>query len=173
MIHRYLPYTITLRAPALLASFGDDPSSTRSLSFVPGSAIRGQVAQAIGDPSGQPDRQELFTHLILDGSVCCLNAYPRAGGHRTLPMPVSFQVEKNAPQSSDGTISVCEPSPEKSTTAATSSGQKWPSRPSVKGLSHWAQRSRYASVPGERVVFISSAIARVAGHGKNKSLARK
>ncbi len=108
MIHRYLPYTITLRAPALLASFGDDPSSTRSLSFVPGSAIRGQVAQAIGDPSGQPDRQELFTHLILDGSVCCLNAYPRAGGHRTLPMPVSFQVEKNAAQSSDGTISVCD-----------------------------------------------------------------
>lgn len=95
MIVRYLPYTLTLRAPAVLTSLGGDPNSSRTLPFIPGAAIRGAVARWLGDPRDDPACQEVFRRLILDGSVCFLNAYPRAGGRRTLPAPVSLRTTKD------------------------------------------------------------------------------
>jgi CRISPR-associated protein Csx10 len=106
MICRYFPCTIELQAPALFTAFGDELNSSRTLSFIPGSALRGWVAQCIGDPERQPEHAQLFHRLILDGSVRYLNAYPLAGGRRTLPTPVSFRVDKNALLDSSGAIKV-------------------------------------------------------------------
>ncbi len=106
MVHRYLPYTLELRAPVILAAAGSDPNSTRTLPYIPGSALRGAAARALGDPGANPARQHDFRALILAGSVRWLNAYPRAGGRRALPTPVSFRVNKNEIESSEGAIRV-------------------------------------------------------------------
>lgn len=95
MIVRYLPYTLSLRAPAVLTSLGGDPSSSRTLPFIPGSALRGAAARGLGDPRADAGRGEVFRQLILDGTVRFLNAYPKAGGRRTLPTPVCLRVDKN------------------------------------------------------------------------------
>lgn len=94
MIVRYLPYTLLLHAPAVLTSLGGTPNSSRSLPFIPGSALRGAAARALGAPAGDADRLRRFRTLILDGAVRYLNAYPRAAGRRTVPTPVSFRVDK-------------------------------------------------------------------------------
>jgi CRISPR-associated protein Csx10 len=95
MIFCYLPYTLSLHAPAVLTSLGGDPNSSRTLPYIPGSALRGAAARGLGDPGDDPGRRETFRQLILDGTVRFLNAYPRAGGRRTLPTPVSLRADKN------------------------------------------------------------------------------
>lgn len=104
MIVRYLPYTLSLHAPAVLTSLGGTANSSRSLSFIPGSALRGATARALGDPAGDADRLRRFRTLILDGAVRYLNAYPRAAGRRTLPTPVSFRVDKTGTVGPSGAI---------------------------------------------------------------------
>jgi len=96
MIYRYLPYTLTLNAPAIMTSLGGDPNSARTLPFIPGSAIRGAVARALGDPGDDAEKQESFQKLVLGGGVRYLNAYPRAGSRRSLPKPVSFRARKDS-----------------------------------------------------------------------------
>lgn len=93
MICRYVPYTLSLRAPVVLAAIEGDPNSTRSLPYVPGSALRGAAARGLGDPGQDAERALTFRTVILDGSVRFLNAYPRAG-RRTLPTPVSLRIDK-------------------------------------------------------------------------------
>jgi len=100
MIYRYLPYTLTLRAPVVMTSLGGDPNGSRTLAHIPGSALRGAAAAILGDPDAEPERYGLFRKLILDGTVRFFNAYPRMQGHRTLPMPVSLRLEKHAPPAS-------------------------------------------------------------------------
>lgn len=104
MIHRYLPYTISLGAPVIFSSLGGDPNSSRALPFIPGSALRGAAAHGLGDPAADPAQQREFRSLILDGSVRYLNAYPRAGGRRTLPVPASFRMDKDGVPGHDGAI---------------------------------------------------------------------
>ncbi|GIX46056.1 MAG: CRISPR-associated RAMP protein Csx10 [Candidatus Tectimicrobiota bacterium] len=104
MICRYLPYTLTLHAPAVLTALGGDPNSSRTLPFIPGSAIRGAAARALGDPGTDPQRLRTFRALILDGSVRFLNAYPRVAGRRALPTPVSLRVDKTAVLGPDGEL---------------------------------------------------------------------
>lgn len=104
MIFRYLPYTLSLRAPAVLTSLGGDPSSSRTLPFIPGSALRGAAARGLGDPRGDVGRGEVFRQLILDGTVRFLNAYPKAGGRRTIPTPVSLRTDKNLAAGPGGEI---------------------------------------------------------------------
>ena len=96
MICRYLPYTITLKAPAILTTIGGDPNSSRTLPFIPGSAVRGAVARALGDPGNDPVKLGIFQKLILGQGARYLNAYPRVDGHRSVPMPVSFRMEKGS-----------------------------------------------------------------------------
>lgn len=95
MIYRYLPYRLSLRAPAVLTSLAGGPNSSRTLPFIPGSAMRGAAARGFGDPVGDAERLEQFRAVILGNGVYFLNAYPRAGGRRTLPIPVSLFAEKN------------------------------------------------------------------------------
>lgn len=94
MVSYHLPFTLTLRSPAVLTALGGDPNSARTLPYIPGSAVRGALARALGDPSGDPERVSDFRTLVLDGTVRFLNAYPRAGERRALPTPVSWRVEK-------------------------------------------------------------------------------
>ncbi len=94
MIWRYLPYTLSLRAPAVLTSLGGDPNSSRSLPFIPGAALRGAAARGLGDPGRDAELLRCFRTVILDGNVRFLNAYPRAGGRRTLPTPVSMRIDR-------------------------------------------------------------------------------
>lgn len=100
MICRYLPYTLRLRAPALLATVDGDPNSSTSLPYVPGAALRGAVARALGDPGSDEERARAFRTLILDGQVRYLNAYPRVADRRSLPAPISLRIDKAAAGSS-------------------------------------------------------------------------
>src|ERR1700722_18309618 len=97
MTTRYLPYTLELRSPLLATTSGSDPNSAASLSWVPGSSLRGAVARRLGG-----DRHPDFAEMVLDGSVRYLNAYPvsRTGeaepgpAIRTLPVPLSLREAK-------------------------------------------------------------------------------
>jgi len=89
MIVRYYPYTLTLEAPVVLTVPGGDPNSVESMSFIPGSAVRGSAARGLS--GALPDQ---FHRLILSGAVCYLNAYFLSGARRCLPTPVSFRREK-------------------------------------------------------------------------------
>ncbi|SFW22810.1 hypothetical protein [Nitrosovibrio sp. Nv17] len=124
MIYHYLPYTLSLRAPAVLTSLGDDPNSSRTLPFVPGSALRGAAARGLGDPGSDADRLERFRAVFLSGGVCFLNAYPRAGGRRTLPTPVSLHAEKNGSVGPAGEISAWDLSA--FSNAQDDAGTSWP-----------------------------------------------
>lgn len=106
MNHTYLSFTLSLRAPAVITSIGGDPNSSRTLPFISGSALRGAVARALGDPGGDPSHEQAFRALVLDGSVRFLHAYPRAGGRRALPTPLSWRVEKDAVTGVDGEVRV-------------------------------------------------------------------
>lgn len=124
MIHyTYLPYSITLRSSAILTSLGGDPNSSRTLTYIPGIALRGAVAYELGNPDQNPSVKQDFSDLILGGKVRFLNAYPVVNGVRALPTPVSMKKEKNLPENGqtvrvqdlaayDGCISYPEEEPE-------------------------------------------------------------
>ena len=97
--YRYLPYTLTLQSPAVITALGGDPNSSTTLPFIPGAAVRGAVARALGDPSADTSRQQEFQDLVLGGKVRYLNAYPSADGRRGVPVPVSYRREKDPPAS--------------------------------------------------------------------------
>lgn len=88
MIARFLTYELTIRAPLLLAEEGGDPNSVRSLTWIPGSTMRGVAARRLGPTAAD------FEALILSGDVRFLPAYPchpEAGAERSLPVPLSWQ----------------------------------------------------------------------------------
>jgi CRISPR-associated protein Csx10 len=101
---RYLPYTLALRAPAILTGFGGDRNSSRTLPFIPGSALRGVVAQALGDPGDDAERLARFRAFVLGGAVRFLHAYPRASGRRSLPAPISLRVDETDPVDPTGAV---------------------------------------------------------------------
>uniref|UniRef100_A0A7C4MKJ4 CRISPR-associated RAMP protein Csx10 n=1 Tax=Desulfatirhabdium butyrativorans TaxID=340467 RepID=A0A7C4MKJ4_9BACT len=96
--YKYLPYTLTLKSPAIISALGGDPNSSLTLSFIPGAAVRGAVARALGDPGAVASRQDEFHDLVLGGKVRYLNAYPSVDGSRALPVPVSFRRKKDEPE---------------------------------------------------------------------------
>ncbi|WP_448382315.1 hypothetical protein [Desulfosoma sp.] len=98
--YSYLPYTLTLEAPAIITALGGDPNSSRTLPFIPGSAVRGAVARALGDPGTDVSKREAFEDLVLGGKVRYLHAYPYVDGRRALPVPLSFRQKKEAPTNS-------------------------------------------------------------------------
>lgn len=95
--YRYLPYTLMLESPAILTALGGDPNSASTLLFIPGSAVRGAVAKALGDPGEDARKKREFHDLILGGKVRYLNAYPEVADRRALPVPTSLRREKNSP----------------------------------------------------------------------------
>jgi CRISPR-associated protein Csx10 len=105
MIYCYLPYTLSLHAPAVFRSVGGDRNGSRTLPFIPGAALRGAAAQGLGAPGKDAARVERFRKVIIDGTVRFLNAYPRAGERRTLPAPLSLQIDKESVADSAGEIS--------------------------------------------------------------------
>ncbi|MFP4033320.1 MAG: RAMP superfamily CRISPR-associated protein [Desulfococcaceae bacterium] len=93
----YLWYKLTLRSPAIVSGVSNDPNSAATLSFIPGSAIRGALAGRLLADKVDPEGEE-FRQLILSGAVRFLHAYPEIGGERSLPAPVSLRSEKNEPK---------------------------------------------------------------------------
>lgn len=96
-----LSVKIRLLEPLLaVEAGGGDPNSARTLSYIPGSALRGAVIgrylsgkEPGSDLAGDPAARRLF----FDGSVCYLNAYPCIPtGQRMLPTPLSWYVDKDA-----------------------------------------------------------------------------
>lgn len=105
MIVRYVPYTLSLRSPAVLTSLCGDPNSSRTLPFIPGSTLRGATARGLGDPERDAGRMQTFRAVILDRRVRFLNAYPRAGERRALPAPVSLRLDKAGAAGPAGDVS--------------------------------------------------------------------
>jgi len=93
--YRYLPYILTLNSPAIISTPGGDPNSSSTLSYIPGTAVRGASATALGDPHGDNSRKQEFRDIVLGGTVCYLNAYPIVNGRRALATPVSLRLKKD------------------------------------------------------------------------------
>ena len=93
MNSRYLPYTLRLRAPALITALGGEQKATRTLPYVPGTCLRGAMARAIVT-SRRDDWKEELDRLVLSGSLCSLNAYPTVAGRRSVPAGPALRVEK-------------------------------------------------------------------------------
>lgn len=93
----FLPYTLTLRAPAIATALSGDPNSAATQPFIPGGAIRGAVAARLL-AEGEPAHSEVFRTLILTGAVRYLHAYPEIAGRRTIPASQSWRSEKVHPE---------------------------------------------------------------------------
>lgn len=93
--YRYLPYFLRLNAPAIITIPGGDPNSSSTLSYIPGTVVRGATATALGDPLDDNSRKQEFHDLVLGGTVRYLNAYPVVNGRRALPTPVSLRRNKD------------------------------------------------------------------------------
>ncbi len=91
MVYRYLPFLLTLEAPVVITAFGGDPNSSRTLPYIPGSAIRGAAAKNLGDPDVKPEVRKDFEDLILGRKVRWLNAYPTYCDLRAVPTPESLR----------------------------------------------------------------------------------
>jgi CRISPR-associated protein Csx10 len=96
--YRYLPYCLRLNSPAVITTLGGDPNSSSTLSYIPGAAVRGAIAKALGDPWGDNARKQDFHDLVFGGMVRYLNAYPIINGWRALPTPVSLKLKKDEPE---------------------------------------------------------------------------
>jgi CRISPR/Cas system CSM-associated protein Csm3 (group 7 of RAMP superfamily) len=92
----FLPYTLTLRAPAIATALSGDPNSAATQPFIPGGAIRGAVAARLL-AAGEPAEGEVFRNLVLTGTVRYLHAYPEIDGRRAMPAPQSWRSEKARP----------------------------------------------------------------------------
>lgn len=85
----FLPYTLTLRAPAIVTALSGDPDSSSTQPFIPGAAIRGAVAARLLAKGEHADGR-VFRDLILAGTVRYLHAYPEVAGERSMPAPRSL-----------------------------------------------------------------------------------
>ena len=106
MITRFYPYTLTLNADAILQLNEGNPNTVETLSFIPGSVLRGITASKLGDPSKGNGDITGFRSLILDGTVCYLNAYPFYNGFRGLPVPLSWRTHKATKFAPDESVTV-------------------------------------------------------------------
>jgi CRISPR-associated protein Csx10 len=89
--YKYAFYNITLDAPAIITSLHNHLHSSVTLPYILGSALRGVVARALGDPENDPTRLAEFRSLVLGEAVRYLNAYPLFDERRSLPVPVSIR----------------------------------------------------------------------------------
>lgn len=104
---RFVPYTLTLQAPAIISAVGGDPNSATTFKYIPGSVLRGIVANRLGDPTGRGEEAvRRFARLVTSGAVCYLNAYVTdAKGRRGIPTPASLRKVKYAlPEAGDSFV---------------------------------------------------------------------
>ena len=87
-VTRLYPYTLALRAPALLPGIDGDASGAHTLPYIPGSSVRGAVAGRLLAAGRAGELEE----LVLAGTVRYLHAYPHIGGVRSYPCPLSLRV---------------------------------------------------------------------------------
>lgn len=92
-----LIYTFELLEPLLIANpISGDPNSATGLDYIPGSVVRGALAQAFtGGKRVNLNNDDQFKRLFF-GDAYFLNAYPLIEGKRSLPTPRSWHREKDA-----------------------------------------------------------------------------
>lgn len=90
---KYLRYTLTLQAPAIVTTLSGDPSSSTTQPFIPGGALRGVLAGELLNRGVSADSSD-FRRLILEGEVRFLHAYPANGSGRSLPAPIPWRKVK-------------------------------------------------------------------------------
>lgn len=90
---KYLRYTLTLQAPAIVTTLSGDPNSSTTQPFIPGGALRGVLAGELLNKGVSADSDD-FRRLILGGNVRFLHAYPANGSVRSLPMPIPWRKVK-------------------------------------------------------------------------------
>lgn len=103
---RFYPYTLTPESPLILTEAGGDPNSVNTLSWIPGSSLRGAAAAALirmGMAPGGPD----FESLILSGEVAWLPAYPLIGSQRSVPTPLSWRQLKSEGADAETLFDLC------------------------------------------------------------------
>jgi len=91
-----LTFTLELNEPLLIANpISGDENSATGLNYIPGSVIRGALAQVFtkGKPGALSDNR--FKQLFF-GDVRFLNAFMLIDGARSLPTPLSWQRAKDA-----------------------------------------------------------------------------
>lgn len=97
---RAVVYTLTLREPLLATSLQGDPNSSVSLSYVPGSLVRGALIQHYLRTHPQLKHALLDNddarRLFIDGGTRYLHAYPLTDhGQRALPTPRALLSRKH------------------------------------------------------------------------------
>src|SRR5271157_2120554 len=90
---KYLRYTLTLRAPAIVTTLSGDPNSSTTQLFIPGGTLRGVFAGELLN-EGVSANSDNFRRLMLDGDVRFLHAYPANGSVRSLPAPIPWRKVK-------------------------------------------------------------------------------
>jgi CRISPR-associated protein Csx10 len=98
-----IKYRITSLSPLLFSSNSGDPNMVETLDYIPGTYIRGMLAQEFIKRKKLLDahKDETFYNLFLRGDVVFTNAYICDNlGQNTYPVPLSFQKEKYPEHSS-------------------------------------------------------------------------
>jgi len=88
--------TLKLETPLLITGLGNgEENSSRSLTFIPGSALRGALVSRYTSSSKDLLADPKAGKLFFSGTVRFLNAYPMdQNGNRMLPIPSSWRVQK-------------------------------------------------------------------------------
>ncbi|RAL20662.1 hypothetical protein DL240_15200 [Lujinxingia litoralis] len=94
----FLPYTLTLRAPAITTALSGDPNRAVTQPFIPGSVIRGAVAARLL-AEGETANSDVFRDFVLTGAVRYLHAYPELNGQRAMLVPQSWCSVKSSLES--------------------------------------------------------------------------
>lgn len=104
-----LTYHVHLMQPLLVTQVvSQEENSSISMDYIPGSAIRGAMANMFFKSHAQDEvqqRKSFMRDVFFDGGVYFLNAYPLSSdGRRVLPKPLSWRVDKEKRDDSSTTI---------------------------------------------------------------------
>lgn len=96
-VTKYLPFRFVLKSPTLITALDGDPNSSVSMSYIPGSTIKGVLASALLEQGERnTEAKDLLACLLAPQSqIRCLNCYPEIDNKRSIPVPLSWKYEKN------------------------------------------------------------------------------
>jgi CRISPR-associated protein Csx10 len=95
----YLSYRLRLEQPLLTSTFGSDPNSSSSYNYIPGSTMRGVLADRYQKQAKPFGLSSDFDQLFLTQQVRFLHAYPLINGRRSAPTPRCLVQNRNDPSS--------------------------------------------------------------------------